>query len=146
MVLGALEEARQNSTAPVSLYTEVLLQRVKEVHHNSGKMFPHNHITYLFGCFYLYANVMCWNTVILIIQMEKADSDVQIKSGWVLDNFPRTNSQMYDLQQSGILPDTLICLSDPDENHGVRLKQSSNQCILLILAALKCRFNVLISS
>lgn len=137
MVLGALEEAKQNSTAPVSLYTEVLLQRVKEVRHNSGKMFPHNHITYLFGCFYLY--------LYLIIQMEKADSDVQIKSGWVLDNFPRTNSQMYDLQQSGILPDTLICLSDPDENHGVRLKQSSNQCILLISAALKC-FNVLISS
>lgn len=59
MVLGALEEARQNSTAPVSLYTEVLLQRVKEVRHNSGKMLPHNHIPCLFGCFYLYANAMC---------------------------------------------------------------------------------------
>lgn len=32
MVLTALEEARQMSTAPISLYTEVLLQHVKEVH------------------------------------------------------------------------------------------------------------------
>lgn len=53
MVLRALEDARQMTTAPVSLYTEVLLQRVKEVHHNSGKMFPYNHINYLFQCFYL---------------------------------------------------------------------------------------------
>lgn len=34
MVLIALEEAREMSTAPDSLYTEVLLQRVEEVHWN----------------------------------------------------------------------------------------------------------------
>lgn len=31
MVLSALEEAREMSTAPDSLYTEVLLQHVEEV-------------------------------------------------------------------------------------------------------------------
>ncbi|XP_029705285.1 adenylate kinase 9-like isoform X1 [Takifugu rubripes] len=79
MVLRALEEARQMSTAPDSLYTEVLLQHVEEI--------------------------------------EDAESDRDIKPGWVLDNFPRTNSQMQDLQESGILPDCLLCLSDTDENH-----------------------------
>lgn len=40
MVLGALEEARQMSTAPDSLYTEVLLQRVEEVQNifNKGNL------------------------------------------------------------------------------------------------------------
>lgn len=60
--------------------------------------------------------------IIVIIQIEETDTDADMKSGWVLDNFPRTNSQMQDLQQSGILPDSLFCLSDPDENYGVRLK------------------------
>lgn len=51
MVLVALEEARSMSTAPTSMYTEVLLQHLKKVHQNisnSGKMFPHNRNTCLF--------------------------------------------------------------------------------------------------
>lgn len=64
--------------------------------------------------------------IILIIQIEEAASNKDVKSGWVLDNFPRTNSQMLDLEQSGILPDSLFCLSDPDENHGVRLSANNH--------------------
>lgn len=60
MVLRALEEARHMCTAPVSLYIEVLLQRIKEVVFNSVKMFPYNYITYLFECFFVcfFANVL----------------------------------------------------------------------------------------
>ena len=82
------------------------------------KMFPYNHITYLWPTVFICLKCV---KIILINQIEEADPDAYIKSGWVLDNFPRTNSQMRDLQQSGILPDSLFCLCDPDENHGVRL-------------------------
>lgn len=125
MVLRALEEARHMCTAPVSLYIEVLLQRIKEVVFNSVKMFPYNYITYLFECFFCLFLCKCVK-IIPIIQIEEADSDAHIKSGWVLDNFPRTNSQMHELQLSGILPDSLFCLSDPDENHGVRLNANNH--------------------
>lgn len=47
MVLRALEEARHMSIAPVSLYTEVLLQRVKEVHENIITVEKCFHITTL---------------------------------------------------------------------------------------------------
>lgn len=51
MVLRALEEARDMSTVPVSLYTEALLQHVNKVHQNisnSGKIFPYEYMTCLF--------------------------------------------------------------------------------------------------
>lgn len=77
--------------------------------------------------------VLCdWNVFSMFLnllkyfQIEDAESDRDIKPGWVLDNFPRTNSQMQDLQESGILPDCLLCLSDTDENHGVRLRNNAN--------------------
>lgn len=67
----------------------------------------------------------------------------------MLDNFPRTNSQVHDLQESGILPDSLFCLSNNDENHGVRLRNNANNNLsnsIWVFTALMCHFNVLSSS
>lgn len=47
LVVRALEEARHMSTAPDSLYTEVLLQRVKEVHQKIITFFITTLPTYL---------------------------------------------------------------------------------------------------
>ncbi|XP_065820230.1 adenylate kinase 9 [Labrus bergylta] len=89
MVLTALEEAKQMSTSPMSLYTEVLEKRFKEI--------------------------------------EEADSDSDVRTGWVLDNFPKNYSQINDLQKAEILPDTLICLSDSDGNQVLRRFYEKNK-------------------
>ncbi|KAM7395370.1 hypothetical protein PAMA_006910 [Pampus argenteus] len=47
-------------------------------------------------------------------QMEEADTDADLRTGWVLDNFPKNLFQMDALQQAGILPDILFCLQDSD--------------------------------
>uniref|UniRef100_A0A673AJA2 Uncharacterized protein n=1 Tax=Sphaeramia orbicularis TaxID=375764 RepID=A0A673AJA2_9TELE len=54
----------------------------------------------------------------LIEQIEAADADADVKTGWVLDNFPKNFSQMEALQQAEILPDILFCLSDSDGTQG----------------------------
>lgn len=57
--------------------------------------------------------------IILIIQIEAADSDADVRTGWVLDNFPKNFFHMDVLQQAGIFPDMLFCLRDSDENQGM---------------------------
>ncbi|XP_041832401.1 adenylate kinase 9 isoform X1 [Melanotaenia boesemani] len=47
-----------------------------------------------------------------IKEIEEVDSDAGTKTGWVLDNFPKSLSQMEVLQQAGIMPDMIICLRD----------------------------------
>ncbi|XP_026174949.1 adenylate kinase 9 isoform X2 [Mastacembelus armatus] len=89
MVLSALEEAKQLSTSPLSLYTEVLESRIKEI--------------------------------------EEADSDKEVRTGWVLDNFPKNFAQMESIQQAVILPDIIFCLKDSDENEVLKRLYEKNK-------------------
>ncbi|XP_034999516.2 adenylate kinase 9 [Hippoglossus stenolepis] len=47
-----------------------------------------------------------------IKEIEEADEDAEVKTGWVLDNFPSNLSQMDLLHQGEILPDIIFCLKD----------------------------------
>ncbi|XP_029281159.1 LOW QUALITY PROTEIN: adenylate kinase 9 [Cottoperca gobio] len=49
-------------------------------------------------------------------EIEEAGTDADVRTGWVLDNFPKNVSQMNSLQQAGILPDIVFCLRDSDSN------------------------------
>ncbi|XP_060948025.1 adenylate kinase 9-like [Limanda limanda] len=74
MVLGVMEEAKQQSISPVTLHAEALEKRITEI--------------------------------------EAADQDAEVKTGWVLDNFPSNLSQMDLLHKGEILPDVIFCLKD----------------------------------
>ncbi|XP_076129296.1 adenylate kinase 9 [Alosa pseudoharengus] len=52
-----------------------------------------------------------------IQEIEAEDADKELKRGWVLDNFPRTRTQLAALQevQGGLMPDILFCLMQSDE-------------------------------
>ncbi|XP_034555304.1 adenylate kinase 9 isoform X2 [Notolabrus celidotus] len=89
MVLSALEEAKQMSTIPTSLYANVLENRIKEI--------------------------------------EEADTNEDVRTGWVLDNFPQNYSQMNGLQNAKLLPDTFFCLSDSDGNQILRRLYEKNK-------------------
>ncbi len=65
--------------------------------------------------------------IILLLQIEEADADADVRTGWVLDNFPQNFSQMDALQQAGILPDILFCLRDSDGNEGMRHGNNASQ-------------------
>ncbi|CAB1435475.1 unnamed protein product [Pleuronectes platessa] len=47
-----------------------------------------------------------------IKEIEEADQDAEVKTGWVLDNFPSNLSQMDLLRKGEILPDIIFCLKD----------------------------------
>lgn len=66
--------------------------------------------------------------IILIFQVEDANSAAETKTGWVLDNFPKICTQMDALEEAGILPDSLFCLKDSEENHGM----SRNNCSVYV--------------
>lgn len=68
--------------------------------------------------------------IILILQMEEADTDADVRTGWVLDNFPKNISQMNALQQAGNMPDILFCLRDSDGNRGTRHRNNASQVVL----------------
>ncbi|XP_073349311.1 adenylate kinase 9 [Pagrus major] len=89
MVLTALEEAKNMSTSPFSLYAEVLETRIKE--------------------------------------MEEADTDADVRTGWVLDNFPKNSSQIDALQQARKMPDILFCLRDSDGNQVLKRLYEMNK-------------------
>uniref|UniRef100_A0A3Q3G287 Adenylate kinase 9 n=1 Tax=Labrus bergylta TaxID=56723 RepID=A0A3Q3G287_9LABR len=61
--------------------------------------------------------------------IEEADSDSDVRTGWVLDNFPKNYSQINDLQKAEILPDTLICLSDSDGNQLRRFYEKNKESV-----------------
>ncbi|XP_037541400.1 adenylate kinase 9 [Nematolebias whitei] len=63
----------------------------------------------------LYVNVLkkC------IKEIEELDSDAEVRTGWVLDNFPINIFQMKALQEAGLLPDMIFCLRDSDGHHAV---------------------------
>lgn len=67
--------------------------------------------------------------IILMLQIEEADvdADADVRTGWVLDNFPKNFSQMDALEQAGILPDILFCLRDSDGNEGTRHGNNASQ-------------------
>ncbi|KAE8286847.1 Adenylate kinase 9 [Larimichthys crocea] len=58
----------------------------------------------------LYAKVLEKHTK----EIEEADTDADVRTGWVLDNFPKNLLQTNDLQQAEILPDVLFYLRDSD--------------------------------
>ncbi|XP_032398949.1 adenylate kinase 9 isoform X3 [Etheostoma spectabile] len=60
-------------------------------------------------------------------EIEEADTDADVKTGWVLDNFPKNLSQMKALQQAGIMPDTLFCLKDSDSNEVLKRLYEMNK-------------------
>ncbi|KAM4633800.1 adenylate kinase 9 [Polymixia lowei] len=64
----------------------------------------------------LYAEVL----VKRIKEIEEADGDAEVRTGWVLDNFPKNRSQLAAIQQTigGILPDILFCLKDSEGSDG----------------------------
>nr|XP_046228264.1 adenylate kinase 9 [Scatophagus argus] len=62
-----------------------------------------------------------------IKEIEEADTDADVRTGWVLDNFPKNFSQMDALQQAGLLPDILFCLKDSDGNHVLKRLYDMNK-------------------
>ncbi|XP_056150135.1 adenylate kinase 9 [Lampris incognitus] len=65
---------------------------------------------------YLYAEVLEKR----IKEIIEADGDAELRTGWVLDNFPKNYYQLAAMQQasSDILPDVLFCLKDSDGSEG----------------------------
>uniref|UniRef100_UPI0037E901CB adenylate kinase 9 n=1 Tax=Semicossyphus pulcher TaxID=241346 RepID=UPI0037E901CB len=62
-----------------------------------------------------------------IKEIEEADSSAEVRTGWVLDNFPKNFSQMNELQEAGILPDILFCLIDSDGNQVLKRLYEKNK-------------------
>uniref|UniRef100_A0A8D3BXV2 Adenylate kinase 9 n=1 Tax=Scophthalmus maximus TaxID=52904 RepID=A0A8D3BXV2_SCOMX len=73
---------------------------------------------------FIYINLMLMG---LMLQIEEGDTDTEVRTGWVLDNFPKTLSQMESLQQGEILPDIIFCLKDSGGNHGRRHRNKARQ-------------------
>ncbi|XP_061587402.1 adenylate kinase 9 [Cololabis saira] len=71
--------------------------------------------------FDLYGEVLEENT-----KIEGTDSDNEERAGWVLDNFPKTFSQMEALERAGILPEILFYLRDPIEQAEALQDKSEN--------------------
>ncbi|XP_056284243.1 adenylate kinase 9 [Pseudoliparis swirei] len=57
----------------------------------------------------------------------KEIEEAETATGWVLDNFPKNFSQMDILQETGILPDILFCLSDGDSNQVLKRLYEANK-------------------
>lgn len=57
-------------------------------------------------------------------QIEGMDSTAEARTGWVLDNFPKSHSEMAVLEKAAILPDLIICLVDSSGHHG--------KCMILV--------------
>lgn len=55
-----------------------------------------------------------------MLQIEDADTNREVRTGWVLDSFPKNFSQMNALQQGETLPDILFCLKDSGGTQGRR--------------------------
>ncbi|XP_040920922.1 adenylate kinase 9 [Toxotes jaculatrix] len=62
-----------------------------------------------------------------IKEIEEADADAEVKTGWVLDNFPKNFSQMDALQHGEILPDILFCLKDSGGNQVLKRLYEMNK-------------------
>ncbi|XP_063757950.1 adenylate kinase 9 [Eleginops maclovinus] len=60
-------------------------------------------------------------------EIEQADAGTDVRTGWVLDNFPKSVSQMKALKQAGILPDILFCLRDSDGNQVFKRLYEANK-------------------
>ncbi|XP_070781653.1 adenylate kinase 9 [Enoplosus armatus] len=59
---------------------------------------------------------------------EEADTGADVRTGWVLDNFPKNISQMNALQQAGCrMPDILFCLRDSDGNQVLKRLYEMNK-------------------
>lgn len=65
----------------------------------------------------------------LMLQIAEADSVAGVGTGWVLDNFPKTLSQIKVFQEDQILPDMLFCLTDSKENDGKEHRNNSWRAI-----------------
>ncbi|XP_037607172.1 adenylate kinase 9 [Sebastes umbrosus] len=60
-------------------------------------------------------------------EIEEADTDADVKTGWVLDNFPKDYSQMDALEQSEVMPDFLFCLRDSDSKQVLKRLHETNE-------------------
>lgn len=56
----------------------------------------------------------------LVLQIEEMNRDAEVRTGWVLDNFPKNCSQVDVLQEAGIMPEMVFCLKDADGSQGRR--------------------------
>lgn len=70
--------------------------------------------------------------IFLTLQIAEADSVAGVGTGWVLDNFPKTLSQVKVFQEDQILPDMLFCLTDSKENDGMEHRNNSWRAIYLL--------------
>lgn len=81
-----------------------------------------------------------------MLQITEADADAEVRTGWVLDNFPKNFSQMDALQQGEILPDIIFCLKDSGGNQGRRHRNKASQTsrcfsqIYRLMSAFMCHF------
>ncbi|XP_050927825.1 LOW QUALITY PROTEIN: adenylate kinase 9 [Lates calcarifer] len=57
----------------------------------------------------------------------KEIADAEVRTGWVLDNFPKNFSQMDALQQGEILPDIIFCLKDSGGNQVLKRLYEMNK-------------------
>lgn len=55
-----------------------------------------------------------------VLQIEKADSEAGVSTGWVLDNFPTTLFDVKALQEDHVSPEILFCLMDSEEKNGMK--------------------------
>ncbi|CAJ1078426.1 adenylate kinase 9 isoform X4 [Xyrichtys novacula] len=62
-----------------------------------------------------------------IKKIEEDNTDADFRTGWVLDNFPKNFSQLNDLQQAELLPDTFFCLRDSDGNQILKRLYEKNK-------------------
>ncbi|XP_071335378.1 adenylate kinase 9 isoform X3 [Trachinotus anak] len=62
-----------------------------------------------------------------IKEIEEADTGAEVRTGWVLDNFPMNFSQMDALQRGENLPDILFCLKDSGGNEVLKRLYEMNR-------------------
>lgn len=53
-----------------------------------------------------------------MLQIEAMKSNAEVRTGWVLDNFPVNIYQMEALEKAGILADLIFCLRDRNGHQG----------------------------
>ncbi|XP_042372261.1 adenylate kinase 9-like, partial [Plectropomus leopardus] len=62
-----------------------------------------------------------------IKEIEATYTGADVRTGWVLDNFPKNLSHMDALQKAGILPDIVFCLRDSDGSQVLKRLYETNK-------------------
>ncbi|KAF3849884.1 hypothetical protein F7725_019603 [Dissostichus mawsoni] len=124
-VLAKVEQERLDKIKEET--TQVALEKIK-MKQNSGKLMTEDHpevqalvLTALEEAKHMSTSPLSLYGEVLekrINEIEEAGAGTDVRTGWVLDNFPKNVSQMNALQHAGILPDLLFCLKDSDGSQG----------------------------